>query len=133
MNMKDQLNFFPIKRFLLCNRSARSYFIFHRNITSSLLKKSIIGPIILINVGQTFIQKFHVEVGQTKEWFFISLSTTAIIVMYAAFKINPFISEFTCASYNVHPTYLLYTSQPSNNSHSSKHQSWQSNFSILNE
>ena len=56
-NTKDQLNVFPIKRFLLCNLLIDGCFIFHRNITSFLLKKNVIAPVILINVGWTFIQQ----------------------------------------------------------------------------
>ena len=64
---------------------------------------------------------------------FLFLWTTVIIVMYAIFKINSIVSEWACLFYNVHPTYLFYNSQPSNNLHSSKQRSWESNFSFLNE
>ena len=53
--------------------------------------------------------------------------------MYAIFKINPIVLESTCVFHDAHPTYLFYTSQPSNNPHSSKHLSCESNFSFLNE
>ena len=65
--------------------------------------------------------------------FFSSLYTTVIIVMYAIFKINHIVSECACVFYNAHPTYLFYTSQPSNNPYRSKYWSWESNFSFLNE
>ena len=61
--------------------------------------------------------------ARPKRGFYLSLCTTVIIVMYSIFKINSIVSECTCVFYNVHPTYLFYTSQPSSNPPSSTHRS----------
>ena len=135
MNTKDQLNFFPIKWFLLKNTLAESYFIFHRNITSFLLKKKYHRPYYLNKCQMNIYSaaNFMWKWARPTRGLFSSLCTTVIIAMYAIFKINPIVSECTLVSYNVYPTYLFYTNQTSNNPHSSKHQSWELNFSVLNE
>ena len=122
MNTKDQSNFFPINQFLLCKPLADSYFIFHPNITSFLLKKKYHRSYYLnkcrMDIYQTvyFIKKW----ARRKRDLLLSVCTAVIIVMYAIFNINPVVSECTCVFYNVHPAYLFFTTDPSNNPHSNQ-------------
>ena len=135
MNTKDQLNFFSIKWFLLKNTLAESYFIFHRNITSFLFKKKYHRTYYLNKCQMNIYSaaNFMWKWARPTRGLLSSRCTTVIIAMYAIFKINPIVSECTLVSYNVYPTYLFYTNQTSNNPHSSNHQSWELNFSVLNK
>ena len=82
--------------------------------------------------GHLSNRKFYVEMGQAKERFvFIHFYYNDNCYRWDI-KINRTVLECTCVFYNVRPTYLFYTSQSSNNYHSNKHQSRESNFSLLN-
>lgn len=134
-NMKDQLNS-SIKQFLLCNHLADSYFIFHRNMILFLLKKKNHRTYYLrkSRMGNYPVVYFMWKwAKQKRKVCLYFLCNTVIIVTHTVFRINPSISECTCVFYNVHPTYLFYTSHSSSNPNSSKRWSWESNFSFLNE
>ena len=98
MNTKDQLNFFLIKQFHLCNPLADSYFIFCQNIASCLLKKKYHRACHLNKCWMDIYQavNFMWKWARPKRDLFLSLCTISRIVMYAIFKIKPIVSECSC-------------------------------------